>query len=577
MDIQWLDESDVVVVGGGLAALRAALEASKGAHRIHVVTKGQVGRSGASAITSAGYAAAARLPGSPDSPEVHHRDTLVGGAGLNDPRLVRLMCEEGPARLADLVELGARFQTRDGDLIRTKSGDHSFARSVAAVGYRGTELTLPLRERLVAGGVAFLERAMVVDLLRDRGGVAGVLVLDLERGHLLVLPARAVILASGGAGQLYAVTSNPRDLTGDGHALACRTGAALLDMEFFQFLPWRVVAPVGEGGRVSIQMYTFAAGARLVNALGEAFMRRYDPVNGDATTRDVAARAVYSEIRGGKDVRGGVRVDLSGMAHEEFTRLNPGLSALLERRGLDLGGTPLIVAPEAHFYMGGVQIDSDGSTTVTRLFAAGEVVGGIHGANRLCDNAIPETQVFGARAGSAAARAAHSGEGIRPDADQVHQWAERLEACLRRGGMSGSAAALRRRLRQTMWSGAGIVRTASELTRTLHLLEGLEAGVSEMGAANPAELADLLETENLTLVGRALCLAALTREESRGAHTRLDFPDRDEVRWLRSILISSSSRGGLRVEVIPVPGTSREAVLPSSDSQASVESERSQR
>ena len=576
MDIQWLDESDVVVVGGGLAALRAALEASKGAHRIHVVTKGQVGRSGASAITSAGYAAAARLPGSSDSPEVHHRDTLVGGAGLNDPRLVRLMCEEGPARLAELVELGARFQTRDGDLIRTKSGDHSFARSVAAVGYRGTELTLPLRERLVAGGVAFLERTMVVYLLRDRDGVAGVLALDLERGHLLVLPARAVILASGGAGQLYAVTSNPRDLTGDGHALACRTGAPLLDMEFFQFLPWRVVAPVGEGGRVSIQMYTFAAGARLVNALGEAFMRRYDPVNGDATTRDVAARAAYSEIRGGKDVRGGVRVDLSGMAHEEFTRLNPGLSALLERRGIHLGGTPLIVAPEAHFYMGGVRIEPDGSTTVPRLFAAGEVVGGIHGANRLFDNALPETQVFGARAGSTAARAAYSGEEVKPDGDQVRQWAERLEACMRRGGAPGSAAALRRRLRQAMWTGAGILRTASDLTRTLQLLEGLGGEVSEMGASNPGQLADLLETENLALVGRALCLAALTREESRGAHTRLDFPRRDDARWLRSIVISSGPGGRLQAEVMPVIGTC-EPTTPPRPPQTVGESQRSSR
>ncbi|OGA33338.1 MAG: hypothetical protein A3G80_06055 [Betaproteobacteria bacterium RIFCSPLOWO2_12_FULL_62_13b] len=553
LSVRWLEDVDVLIVGGGLAGLRAAYEARQSVDRVRVVTKGVAGRSGASAVASGGFAAVMPACESSDSVEAHVRDTVLGGHGINDRRLVGAMCEEAGARLEDLVKLGARFEIRDGRLEVRRSSDHTAARSAIALGYRGTELTVPLRAKAADVGVEFLDHLMVIDILVQNGSVAGVLALDPKGDELLVLPARAVILATGGAGQLYAVTSNPGDLTGDGYALALRAGAILVDMEFYQFLPWRVIAPIG-GGRKTVQMYTFAAGARLVNALGEAFMRRYDPVHGDATTRDVAARAVYSEIRGNRGVHGGVRVDLSGVAHEEFARLNPALARLVARHGLALEDRPLIVAPEAHFCMGGVKIEPDGSTSVPRLWAAGEVAGGTHGANRLGDNALPETQVFGARAGMAAAEAVKSGGSVSVDRAQIGQRVSQLEA--RWGGEPKRAlpvGGIRQRLRHSMWIGAGIVRTAKELEGTLRSLDTYEAELAEMTAATAVELNDLLEAENLCLVGRVLCHAALARHESRGAHARSDFPSQDDRKWRRRVAISANPAKRLRVELLSLP------------------------
>ena len=388
-------ETDVLILGGGLAALRAAIAAGSAGARVAVMTKGTAGRAGSSAITSAGFSVAIGQADPADSPQSHFADTIRGG-GVNRRRLVEIFCEEAPARFWEMVSWGVQFE-RDagtGRILQHPSGDHSHPRTAVCVQHKGIGMTLPLRA--AAAGVEFLDRIIALDLMHDENGVSGVVALDQQTLELLAVRARATILATGGIGQLYPVTSNPNDVTGDGLALAYRAGARLVDMEFMQFYPWRLISYVT--GRMPVQPSSFVAGAVLRNADGERFMLRYDPERGDATTRDIAARAIYTEILEGRGVHGGVRLDLSQAPLEEFIRLNPRVGRYFSDHGLDLATAELILAPEAHFLMGGVVIDENGRTSLPGLLAAGEVSGGSDGGNRLDSNAIPAGQVFGRRA-----------------------------------------------------------------------------------------------------------------------------------------------------------------------------------
>ena len=416
-------ETDVLILGGGLAALRAAIAAASAGARVAVMTKGTAGRAGSSAITSAGFSVAIGQADPADSPQSHFADTIRGG-GVNRRRLVEIFCEEAPARFWEMVSWGVQFE-RDagtGRILQHPSGDHSHPRTAVCVQHKGIGMTLPLRA--AAAGVEFLDRIIALDLMHDENGVSGVVALDQQTLELLAVRARATILATGGIGQLYPVTSNPNDVTGDGLALAYRAGARLVDMEFMQFYPWRLISYVT--GRMPVQPSSFVAGAVLRNADGERFMPRYDPERGDATTRDIAARAIYTEILEGRGVHGGVRLDLSQAPLEEFTRLNPRVGRYFSDHGLDLATAELILAPEAHFLMGGVVIDENGRTSLPGLLAAGEVSGGSDGGNRLDSNAIPAGQVFGRRAGLAAAADAAARGGAGPGQEAVSRWASRF-------------------------------------------------------------------------------------------------------------------------------------------------------
>jgi fumarate reductase (CoM/CoB) subunit A len=520
--------ADVLVVGGGLAALRCAWEARQAGARVAVAVKGQLGRSGSSAMTSAGYSA---VVASPDTASLHASDTLAGGRALNDARLVELMTAEAPARREELLTLGARLDVGEGGgWVVHPSGDHSIPRTVVAASFRGLEFTLPLADAVRQAGCLILERTVALDVLVGDDGVAGAVCL--RRGEdpgLLAIHAPAVVLATGGCGQLFAVSSNPSDVTGDGYAIALRAGAALRDMEFIQFYPWRCIVPF-DGGRMPIQPSTFVLGATLRNARGERFME-------EVTTRDVAARQIYDQIRRGGGVRGGVELDISALSDADWRRSNPRPAAWFEKRGIDPRETELIIAPEAHFFMGGAVIGEHGETTVTGLYVAGETAGGVHGANRLDSNAIPETQVFGARAGRAAAEHAAT----RPVPD--HRPAVRTWSRLRGANLAGAGdapldayRALRRRLQHNAWQSLGIVRHADHLRSGLADVREIAATLRGMNPTLDAVSAHV-ELENLVLVAASCFTAALAREESRGAHARADFPERDDASWTRVLTL----------------------------------------
>jgi len=529
--------TDVLVVGGGLAGLRAALAASAEGASVMIVVKGKLGRSGCSAMTTSGYAAVF-AEDQRDEVKQHVLDTRYGGGEVGNPDLVHILCQEAAETVRRLEGDGASFaKTNLGEYVRTPSGDHSARRVLCTPNNIGTDLTLPLADLLNASEVTALEYTMITDLLIKDGRCIGAKAFHTRTGESLQVDCRSVVLATGGAGKLFSITSNPNDVTGDGFALAARAGVRLRDMEFIQFYPWRCIDPF-DRSRVSIQPSTFVYGARMYNAKGERFMTSFNPDGAEITTRDVAARGIFEQMRKGEGVGGGVRLDLSPLDEATFRGSNPKVAKLLEAKGIDYRGYPFIVTPEAHYFMGGIEIDRDGLTSRQGLYAAGEVAGGIHGANRLNSNALPDTQVLGARAGRAAARAA-----LQVQIESVVECAEPETGQEPLSGDSESPEASDEQIRirlgelQTkMWQHLGIIRSEGGLRAGLQFVKESRETLSSCPAGGTArrawhELVSLYETANLCLT------AALYRTESRGAHFREDFPAIDDDRWKASVIL----------------------------------------
>ena len=405
---------------------------------------------------------------------------------------------------------------------------------LAPIHYRGTDMTLPLRDAVLASGVHALENTLIVELLVDDGRVVGAVGVQRDRAAACLIRARAVVLGAGGAGRLFSVTSNPVDVTGGGYALAIRAGAPLRDMEFIQFYPWRLIRPF-RNSRVPIQPSTFVSGARLYNSRGERFMEAYDPVKKETATRDVSARGIFDQIRSGLSVDGGVLLDISRVSDEQFRLENTKVIERLEPRGINYREIPLVIAPEAHFFMGGVLTDDAGQSPMPGLYAAGENAGGAHGGNRLNSNAVPETQVMGHRAGVAAAGARGRALG-RVDGRAAARWTRRL-AAVSTGATDASPAmdALLQRLRDRLWLGIGLVRTPEGLRGAREDLVEIRAETAALPQSTVGDLVAAVELEDLCAVGDAVAASASARTESRSAHYREDFPAEDPA-WLRTVV-----------------------------------------
>jgi succinate dehydrogenase/fumarate reductase flavoprotein subunit len=541
--------TDVLVVGGGLAALRAAWSARQAGARVLVLVKRKLGQSGSSANTSGGFAAASPDLDPADDARQHYADTVVGGGFVNERPLARALAEEAPARLQELIEVGARFQQRNGHYYLSPSGDHRHPRVLVPEHVRGTDLTLPLRAAVLAAGVDVVENVLVVELLVDDGRVVGAVGLRRDRAELVIVQAGATILAAGGAGRLFSVTSNPVDVTGGGYALALEAGAALRDMEFIQFYPWRCIRPFGSS-RVPVQPSTFVSGARLYNAAGERFMEAYDPVRKEAATRDVSARAIFDQIRFGKAVDGGVVLDVAAVPDDVFRHENSKVVERLDPHGIDYRAIQLIIAPEAHFVMGGVLIDEEGGASPPGLYACGETAGGVHGGNRLNSNAVPETQVFGHRAGRAAARYAGGAGPGAVDDGTLARWTRRLAAIRDEGSeVSAELKATLAAFRDAMWLGLGIVRTEAGLAKACAQAEATEAHLAALGPETLGELVAATELGHLAIAARATAASALFRTESRAAHYREDHPATDPG-WVATVTYANgrASRRPLAVD-----------------------------
>uniref|UniRef100_E6PZ12 L-aspartate oxidase n=1 Tax=mine drainage metagenome TaxID=410659 RepID=E6PZ12_9ZZZZ len=513
---------DFVILGAGIAGLRAAITLAEHGS-ILVVTKEAATESNTH-YAQGGIAVA--MSGDADV-SLHLDDTVLAGDGLVHRPAAEVLVAEGPMRVHELIDLGAAFDTHDGKLTRTREAAHSLPRILHANGdATGAEIS----RALVAAArkhphIHFAEWTAATHLVVDSCRVVAVDLLDQDRQiHRVV--ARSVLLATGGAGQVYSDTTNPAVATGDGLALALDAGAELADMEFYQFHP--TAFNLAGAPRFLLSEALRGEGARLVNHRGERFMERYHPMI-ELAPRDIVARAITREAFGDSpDQSHPVFLDMRHLAGVDLHARFPGISRFLAAHHLDLRRDLIPVRPAAHYLMGGVRTDLDGRTTVAGLYAAGEVAAtGVHGANRLASNSLLEGLVFGARAAEAIVKDALSKPAIPGIASRNAQSQSSLNF-----DQVESAITV---LRETMWRCAGLLRDAESLERGLHVHKKLSAQfeamkMSRQGTRRGSEACAMLR------VSHAILLSALAREESRGAHFRNDFPAKhDDYSLLHSI------------------------------------------
>jgi L-aspartate oxidase len=541
----WTASVDVIVVGSGIAGLTAALRLREQVDTVLLVTK-TVLNEGSTAWAQGGIAAAMDPA---DSPEEHLHDTLVAGVGLCDVDAVTALVTEGPTRVRELVALGAEFDRNSaGEILLTREGGHHRDRIAHAGGdATGREISRALIEALHRvqsdPGIQVVEHALVVDLLQaDDGRVCGVTVHVIGEGQVDgvgAAHARAVVLATGGLGQLYSATTNPAVSTGDGMAIALRAGAVMADLEFVQFHP--TVLWLGEGANGQQPLISEAVrgeGAFLVDGEGVRFMQGVHEL-ADLAPRDVVARAIVARMREtGTDH---VFLDARHLGREFVERRFPSIVASLREHGFDLAADLVPVAPAQHYASGGVKVDLHGRSSLDGLYACGEAsCTGVHGANRLASNSLLEGLVFAHR--------------IADDITERFAAGELLPATPAppRGEHALLAAEHRRDVQRAMTAGSGVVRSAESLAGADHELATL-AKSAEAAAGTPEPAA--WEATNLLHLGQVLTTVAALREETRGGHLRSDFPDRDDEHWLGHLLAVRRADGTVETSYHPLSPT----------------------
>jgi len=503
--VQAVETHDVLVVGSGVGGLTVALETP--GLRVGLLTKTALGRGGSSPMAQGGVAAAV---GPGDSPAAHAEDTLAAAAGLAVPERVRILTEEGPARVAALMALGTRFD-RDGggDLALGREAAHGVARILHANGdATGAEIVRALRHAVESSPtVEVFERAFACELVRERGRVVGVLARQASHatGAVVLHLARAVVLATGGVGHVYRYTTNPRENTGDGLAMAARAGARLVDLEFVQFHP--TALDVGDDPMPLLTEALRGAGATLVDGEGRRFMVAVHPA-GELAPRDVVARALWAQRRQGHRTLLDARDVLSTSGPGGASRF-PTAVRHCRAHGFDPSREPVPVSPAAHYHMGGIAVDPHGRTSVAGLWACGEVsCVGVHGANRLASNSLLDALVFGARVGRDLTREVR---GLPPAKALVGRHDDRLVGESTQEGAHGE---IRGEIRDLMWRDVGLVRSQDGLQQAIQGLAGIGR---RLGPGSS-------ETHNVFLVAGAITQAAYARRDSRGAHFRADHP-----------------------------------------------------
>jgi succinate dehydrogenase / fumarate reductase flavoprotein subunit len=581
---------DVLVVGAGGAGLRAAIEASGAGAKVGVVCKSLLGKAH-TVMAEGGVAAAMANVDDRDNWRVHFADTMRGGQYLNNWRMAELHAKEAPDRVRELEAWGALFdRTKDGKILQRNFGGHRYPR-LAHVGDRtGLEMIRTLQDHGVHSGMEVHMECTVLTLLTDSGRIAGAFGYEREKGLFILWRAKAVVLATGGIGRAYKITSNSWEYTGDGHALAYRAGAELSDMEFVQFHPTGMIWPISVRG-ILVTEGVRGEGGVLRNSEGKRFMfddipELYKAQTADSEdegwrycigdksarrppellTRDHVARCINREVKAGRgSPHGGVYLDISWIkqhipkSEEHIKRKLPSMYHQFKQLAdIDITKEPMEVGPTTHYMMGGVRVDGDTQmSTVPGLFAAGEVAAGLHGANRLGGNSLSDLLVFGRRAGLYAAEfaKAHGDAGL--DEAEVNAAAGSALAAFDRGPAGENPYTIQHELQEKMQDLVGIVRTEREMEEALEAIEGLRMRAMRAGIGGNRQYNNgwhtALDLENMLLVSEAITRAALLRKESRGAQFREDYPEKDAKYWgKRNIVVTKDPSGGMAVEERPV-------------------------
>lgn len=545
-------ETDVLVVGGEGAGARAAIEVDKLGAKVIVVTKSIMAKSGVTLTAVFSCNAAFGYVDPRDGWEAHFKDTVIGGRYLNNQRLVETLTKEAPARMEELATWGVNWDKENGKYKLTKMYGHTYPRSLSVDFRTGLAIMHALRREVsLRKGITLLNEVFISNYMTSpEGDVIGAMGVDIKTGEFLVIKAKATIDATGGGMHLYQFNSGTPESTGDGFAMSYRVGAELVDMEFVQFFPLGLRSPPALRGSEHIPSFARSwIRGRLYNVLGERFMQRYDPERMELADRDVLSIAIFKEVMEGRGTpNGGVWLDATFLADKIIeTRIQQmapnwkvGLFDLLEY-GLDLRKVPLEVGPTAHFFCGGIKVNDKWASTVPGLYAAGEVAGGVHGANRIPGNALPDTQVSGARAGRYAAEYAKTVEMPEINEEQVKAEHERIfEIFDRKDGARPFK--VREKLQRLMHERVGVLRDALGLKMVLDEIERMREEdlpslyLSSKSKIYNREWIEALEAQNMLHVAEMITRSALLRTESRGTHYRKDYPETSKD-WLKNILI----------------------------------------
>ena len=584
-------EHDVLVIGAGGAGLRAAIEASAAGVRVGVVCKSLLGKAH-TVMAEGGIAAALANVDDRDSWRVHFADTMRGGQYVNNWRMAQLHAQEAPARVRELEAWGALFdRTPDGRILQRNFGGHAYPRLVHVGDRTGLEMIRTLQDHGVHQGIDVHMECTVIRLLKDGERIAGALAYERERGRFRLFRAGAVILATGGVGRAYRITSNSWEYTGDGHALAYAAGADLIDMEFLQFHPTGMVWPPSVQG-ILVTEAVRGEGGVLRNKDGRRFMFADIPplyknqtadnedegwryTQGDKSarrppellTRDHVARCIVRETKEGRgSPHGGVFLDIAWI-REKLPRAEAHIKTKLpgmyhqfkQLAGVDITKEPMEVGPTTHYMMGGVRVDAETQmSTVPGLFAAGECAAGLHGANRLGGNSLSDLLVFGQRAGKFAAQFAKQHRAGPVDRGEVDAAARAALAPFeRRADQDGGPFQLQAELQDVMQDLVGIVRREEEMRRALDRIVELKRRAARTTVVGNREYNPgwhtALDLDCLLTVSEAITRAALDRKESRGAHFRDDYPKKDDAAGRVTTVIRKGSGGEMQVAREPLP------------------------
>jgi succinate dehydrogenase / fumarate reductase flavoprotein subunit len=581
---------DVLVIGAGGAGLRAAIEAANSGVSVGLICKSLLGKAH-TVMAEGGMAAAMAHNDDRDSWKVHFADTMRGGQYVNYWRMAEIHAKEAPDRVRELEAWGAVFdRTADGRINQRNFGGHRYPR-LAHVGDRtGLELIRTLQDHAIHQGITVHMEHTVIELLLDGGRAAGAVAYDRERGRFHVFSAKAVVLATGGAGRAYKVTSNSWEGTGDGVALAYRAGAELQDMEFVQFHPTGMVWPPSVKG-ILVTEGVRGEGGILKNSEGRRFMfddipdnykpqTASDPEEGwrytqgdknarrppELLTRDHVARCINREVKAGRgSPHGGVYLDIAWIkeklpnAEEHIKRKLPSMyHQFKELADLDITKEPMEIGPTMHYMMGGIKVDGDSQmTNIPGLFAAGECASGINGANRLGGNSLSDLIVFGQRAGEYAARFAKQNGAARVDTARVDGAIQDVLAPFERGGRGENPYKVQQDLQDTMHNLVGIVRTESEMQEAVVKIQALKDRAARVGVDGGREYHSgwhtAIDIRNLLDVSETIARSAIERKESRGGHFREDHPDKVAEFATFNITTKRGADGGVQLSRVPIP------------------------
>jgi succinate dehydrogenase / fumarate reductase flavoprotein subunit len=581
-------EHDVIVIGAGGAGLRAAIEASAQGASVGLICKSLLGKAH-TVMAEGGVAAALANVDQEDGWQVHFRDTMNGGKMLNNWRMAQLHAQEAPDRVRELEHWGAVFdRTKNGKILQRAFGGHTYKRLCHVGDRTGLEMIRTLQDYGVHQGMGIYMECTITRLLKDGDRISGAFGYWREDGRYVVFKAKAVVLATGGVGKSYPVTSNSWEYTGDGQGLAYDAGADLIDMEFVQFHPTGMVWPPGVRGLLVTEGVR-GEGGILRNSQGERFMYKYLPestkkefaendeeskrwvdaaVSGQKTdarrppelsTRDNVARSIYTEVKEGRgSPHGGVFLDISYQDSERVKKKLPSMyHQFKELADVDITKQPMEVGPTMHYIMGGIRVDADtGESRVPGLFAAGECSGGMHGANRLGGNSLSDLIVFGRRAGLGAAEYAKKlNASPAIDEEQIQGAVNEMEEPLNRAD-GVNPYEVQRDMHEIMSTYVGIFRVEADLVTGIEKLQALKEKLKRVGAKggkvyNPGWHL-CRDLRNMMICSEAIARSALSRKESRGAHSRLDYPN-TEADWGKNNTSCSRSGEEMKLEHTPLP------------------------